>query len=92
MKFREYINNDSAYQIVALTLDQCVYDKDRATRMINQSTLTTKEPRVSTIDSDHDIQDTCVCNVREWTGFFKVPPKWFKSTENPPLLLRPNKR
>ena len=64
-KFREYINSDIAYQIVALTLDQCVYDKDRAMRMVNQSKLTTKEPRVLTIESDHDIEDNFVCNVRE---------------------------
>ena len=35
--FREYINSDTEYQIVAKSLDHCVYDKDRAMRMVNQS-------------------------------------------------------
>ena len=71
-KFREYINSYSAYQIVALTLDQCAYDKDRGMRMANQSKLTAKEPRVLTIESDHDIEDTFVCNVTKGTPFLST--------------------
>ena len=91
-KFREYINSDSAYQIMALTLDQCVYDKDRAMRMVNQSKLTVKEPHVLTIESEHDIEDTFVCSVTEGTLFFKYRLNGLKNIRNLLSLLRPKKR